>query len=144
MQIGIERFNHYVDSDFWQRVSVRITAAAGVALLMLGLLLPERFAAPLIGIGVAALLAVRLFAMGPVRGSAPADGSTVEARGVVMTSDGGADDAAPPRAAVDGRWHSALVDDALDDSFPASDPPSWSALRTGGPATGARVAGAMV
>lgn len=32
-------------------------------------------------------------------------------------------------------WHSARVDDALDDSFPASDPPSWTTLRSGPPVT---------
>jgi hypothetical protein len=30
-------------------------------------------------------------------------------------------------------WDAADVDDVLDDSFPASDPPSWSTLRSGPP-----------
>ena len=30
------------------------------------------------------------------------------------------------------------VDDVLDDSFPASDPPSWTSLRSGPPATRAQ------
>jgi hypothetical protein len=42
---------------------------------------------------------------------------------------------ARPRGDAAGRWHSALIDDALDDSFPASDPPAWTALRSGPPAT---------
>ena len=36
--------------------------------------------------------------------------------------------AAPRRS-----WHAAEVDDVLDDSFPASDPPSWTTLRSGPP-----------
>lgn len=53
---------------FWGRASVSIVVAASVAFLMLGLLLPESFAAPLIGLGLAGILAVRLFAVGTVRG----------------------------------------------------------------------------
>ena len=32
-------------------------------------------------------------------------------------------------------WETADIDDVLDDSFPASDPPSWSTLRSGPPSS---------
>ena len=38
-------------------------------------------------------------------------------------------DRVPPHMPTD-------VDDVLDDSFPASDPPSWTTLRSGPPAAG--------
>ena len=48
-------------------------------------------------------------------------------------------DARPSADAASGRW--GMVDDTLDDSFPASDPPSWTTLRSGPPAEHAPVAG---
>lgn len=64
MQHGMARFNQFVDDSFWRRASVSITVAISAAFLMLGLLLSDRFAAPLIGLGLAGILTVRLFAMG--------------------------------------------------------------------------------
>jgi hypothetical protein len=39
---------------------------------------------------------------------------------------------------ADAGRYSADVDDVLDDSFPASDPPSWTTLRSGPPASRAQ------
>ena len=41
-------------------------------------------------------------------------------------------------AAAERTWHGTEVDDVLEDSFPASDPPSWNTLRSGPPTAGAR------
>jgi hypothetical protein len=141
MQLGIARFDQFVNVAFWPRASVRIAAALSAALLMLGLLLPDRFAAPLIGLGLAGILALRLFAT-RVRRSALSRGTALDVHDVAASSDGGASDTRPP-GAVAGGWHSALVDHALADSFPASDPPSWTALRSGPPATSARAEGVV-
>ena len=82
-------------------------------------------------LGLAGILTVRVFAMGSgwnPRGRV----SALQSRGVAQTIDGGAYEVRP-RGAVPGRWQSALVDDALDDSFPASDPPSWTGMHSGPP-----------
>ena len=55
----------------------------------------------------------------------PFPGGMAAARaGVGVTAALGAVERTPPVA---------YVDDVLDDSFPASDPPSWSTLRSGPP-----------
>ena len=43
-------------------------------------------------------------------------------------------DTASVRSAADRATYTVDVDDVLDDSFPASDPPSWTSLRSGPPA----------
>ncbi len=138
MQLQTARYDRFVDVAFWRRTAVRVTVALGATLLVLGLLMPDPLAAPLIGFGLAGILAVRLFAMGAVR-SPDAVRTALESRDAGAADDGAARDARPRAAESDG-WHTALVDDVLDDSFPASDPPSWGALRPGRPAASVRLA----
>lgn len=140
MQLGNARFDQFVDVAFWRRASVRITAALSAALLVLGLLLPDRFAAPMIGAGLTGILAVRLLAMGTGR-SPRVRRSTREVRDGAAGNDGGANESRP-RGAAAGGWQTALVDDALDDSFAASDSPSRAAFQYGPGATGGHVVGA--
>ena len=131
MHRGMTNFDEYTGVPLWRSTSAGVTAAASVALLMLGLVLPESVAAPLIALGLAGILAVRLFAGSALRGLHGGHG-TVTIPGVTTVRADAAGDARAPGASDDG-WHGALVDDALDDSFPASDPPSWSAFRAGPP-----------
>ena len=44
MQLANARFDQYAADSFRRRAAMRITAALSAALLMLGLLLPDRFA----------------------------------------------------------------------------------------------------
>lgn len=127
-------------APFWRRTAVLITAAIGATLLLLGLLLPDAVAGPLVGLGLASILTLRLLAMGDARrvGARRAAGTSA----VAATRDV-APPEARPRTVATIRWHAALVDDALDDSFPASDPPSWTPLRSGPPANGAGSAGTI-
>jgi hypothetical protein len=109
-------------------------AFASTALLAVGLLLPDRLAVAPIGIGLVGLLALRLFAADPRRSPRPTVSSlTVDRRDPADMTVTPSHRSYSSRGIATG-WHSALVDDVLDDSFPASDPPSWNSFRSGPPA----------
>ena len=134
------RFDWFTDVAIWRGATARMVTTVSIALLVLGLLLPDRFAAPLIAIGLSGILVVRLRAMSPSSGSRTAP-RALAARAVVAHE--AAAPAERPRPIATDDWSGAMVDDALDDSFPASDAPSWTALRSGPPAASAHVAGAL-
>jgi hypothetical protein len=137
---------HSAPTPFWRRTGVLITAAIGATLLLLGLVLPDAVAAPLVGLGLASILTLRLLAMGDARRVSARRVSARRAAGTVRAvapTRAAAPPAAPPRTAPTIRWHAARVDDTLDDSFPASDPPSWTPLRSGAPANGAGAGGML-
>lgn len=142
MQRGIANYENFRNFPSWRRSSAGVAVAASVVLLVLGLLLPERHAAPLIALGLAGILSVRLFAVGAVRRLAV--GHETDAPSPAAAGPAGEErvDSARPASAVSQRWHPAIMDDVLDDSFPASDPPSWSAFRAGPPPGRPRPAGA--
>ena len=114
MKLATARFDWFSDALPWRCASVTAVTSAGMTVLVLGLLLPDRFAAPLIGIGLTALLLVRLHAMGTGPG-ALGHARHLEPRSIAAL-DVGAPEAPERRVVTDG-WHPALVDDALDDSF---------------------------
>ena len=141
MRTAISTIHHLDAVPYWRRTAVRVTASVGAALLVLGLLLPDAVAAPLIGLGLASILALRLLALGGPRSADVRRVDEGPRAGGAVHGGGPAD--ARPHAIAAGGWHAAQVDDALDDSFPASDPPSWTAFRCGPPATGAHAVGAV-
>ena len=75
MQPGNPTHHPILNAALWRRIPVQIAAALSVALLTLGLLLPDRLAAPLVGLGLAGILAIRLTAMGSVRSPHGASGA---------------------------------------------------------------------
>ena len=59
---AMNRLVRPVRGSFWRSHWVTIAVAASTASLFVGLLLPDRFAAPLLGFGLVGLLATRMFA----------------------------------------------------------------------------------
>ena len=143
MQLAVARHHQRVNIPLPSWTPVRAALAVSAALLAAGFLLPDRFAEPLVALGVAGVLAARLSTMS--RGWSPRGAASALAmanaagRRFPTTSAVGVGEARTHRGAASA-WSAALVDDALDDSFPASDPPSWTALRSGPPGTNAPVA----
>ncbi|HEY0970254.1 MAG TPA: hypothetical protein VGE02_04660 [Gemmatimonadales bacterium] len=102
---------------------IAIFAALAVASLVLSFVVRGPASVPLLGVGLTAILALRLLAAPALRAARAwrvADTSSREDAGHRGTADhGGTSDE---------------VHDAALDSFPASDAPSWSPLRVGAPA----------
>lgn len=111
----------------WRHALGVTIAAASVGSLMLALALPGDARSSMLAIGLVGVLALRLV-VAPRRGAAPTlvhDAGSAAARPTpaIVTAAG----PTARRTIVDG------TDGVLLDSFPASDPPSWSSLRAGPP-----------
>ena len=125
----------------WRRPLLGPLAALGGASLMLALVVRSPHSVPLlVGLGLSGILALRLLAA-PPRGIAR---SAAVASTPSLASDAPrvhamhAAAARVDRSSRDAGWRDPRGDEVHDaalDSFPASDPPSWSPLRIGAPAT---------
>lgn len=118
----------------WRGSLLRVLMTLSVASLMLALVVRSPHSVPLLlGVGLSGLFALRLLA-GPPRGivgqARPATA------GVTRPAGPGVDAERVERPPHGGRldWAADEVHGAALDSFPASDPPSWSPLRIGAPA----------
>ncbi|HEU4631108.1 MAG TPA: hypothetical protein VFS08_15255 [Gemmatimonadaceae bacterium] len=114
-----------------RRSLLRTLAVLGAAALLLALVVRSPRSVPLLlGVGVSAVLALRLLAA-PPRGIAHA--AVVPVRAASLRADPGRTERSRNGGRLD--WSPDVVHDAALDSFPASDPPSWSPLRVGAPAS---------
>lgn len=130
---SVARVHEWLAGRTWRRSLSGTLAALGAAWLTLALVVRSPHSVPLlVGVGVSAVLALRLLAA-PARGIAHA--AVAPTRVASLTADAGRVGHSPDGSWRD--WPTDEVHDAALDSFPASDPPSWSPLRIGAPAASA-------